>query len=618
MSEGLVERSSDYGQLIEEVFIDPIRTVVVVDDDYPTLDALLDKELGTSQAPWDKADTQRAREIMQFCHGRERPWLVEIHDGRLPSLTAEATAATHLHHSDLMILDYHLDKQHPSDGGKAIEILRSLAGNDHFNLVIVYTKGNEEQGGDISRVVQEIAVGLCTADTRFVMGEQGAKRINELLDEWEDERESIRSELMEWIGDATFVKARGIEDRNDRWQSICSWPELDGLKALLESAPPSVKAKKLEFKLALKWAFDRKQAELTAISKLSQCDYGNVDFDSRPDGTNWIRTDRLFVTVVSKEHQPDSLPSRLLTALQSWDPEPHRLLMSKMRAELDERGVLAEGKVLDKRLLQAGWLGELLVADPDRRTWNIHNAIGRHWEGLGDAIRADVTDFADRLASHLMGAGPDGAISRWYGSPIASYVACHLNRHACSKPVEGVHLTTGHVLQIESNLKAEQYWLCMSPACDLVPGQKKWGKGNFTPFAAVSLTEARSCADTLSDAADGNNLFLEIGGVLRCFRFVQPPKTQDGRIIAAHPKWEQMFAADMGKFGSINKSLSIARTSGNGDELGFNTCAAIVVAQLRYEYAINLLHRFGSTLSRVGLDFVGMTATPAGNGQTHP
>lgn len=29
-----------------------------------------------------------------------------------------------------------------------------------------------------------------------------------------------------------------------------------------------------------------------------------------------------------------------------------------------------------------------------------------------------------------------------------------------------------------------------------------------------------------------------------------------------------------------------------------------IVAQLRYEYALNLLQRFGSSLSRVGLDFV--------------
>lgn len=610
MSEGLVERSSEYGRLIEEVFIDPIRTVVVVDDDYPTLDALLDKELWTSQARWDRGDTQRAREIIQFCHGREHPWLVEIHDGRLPSLEAEATAATYLHHSDLMILDYHLDKQHPSDGGKAIEILRSLAGNDHFNLVIVYTKGNEEQGGDISRVVQEIAVGLCTADTRFVMGEQGAKRINELLDEWEDERESIRSELMEWIGDAIFVKARGIEDRNDRWKSICSWPELDGFKSLLESAPPSVKAKKLEFKLALKWAFGRKQAELTAISKLSQSDYGNVGLDSKPDGTNWIRTDRLFVTVVSKEHQPDSLPLRLLTALREWDPEPHRLLMSKMRAELDERGVLAEGRVLDKRLLQAGWLSELLVPEPDRRTLNIHNAIGRHWEGLGDAIRSDVTDFADRLASLLMDTVPEDALSRWFGSPAASEMKCHLNRHACSKPVEGAHLTTGHVLRLEDGLNSNQYWLCMSPACDLVPRQKNWGNGSFKPVAAVLLTKANKCIDTLSDAVGGNNLYLEIEGKLQCFRFADPP--------LSHPKWERMYVANQGRFKSAEKILSIALPSDAGGKLEFCSSTAMVVAQLRYEYALNLLHRFGNTLSRVGLDFVGMTATPAGNGQTHP
>ncbi|QFY43524.1 hypothetical protein F6R98_13595 [Candidatus Methylospira mobilis] len=34
-----------YRDLIKEVFIDPIRTAVVVDDEYPTLDKLLQKSI---------------------------------------------------------------------------------------------------------------------------------------------------------------------------------------------------------------------------------------------------------------------------------------------------------------------------------------------------------------------------------------------------------------------------------------------------------------------------------------------------------------------------------------------------------------------------------------------
>ena len=45
----------------------------------------------------------------------------------------------HLHQSDLLILDYQLDKSKSGDGTLAIQILRDLISNEHFNLVIVYT-----------------------------------------------------------------------------------------------------------------------------------------------------------------------------------------------------------------------------------------------------------------------------------------------------------------------------------------------------------------------------------------------------------------------------------------------------------------------------------------------
>jgi CheY-like chemotaxis protein len=162
MSEGAAGTASGYGRLIEEVFIDPIRTVVVVDDEFPTLDALLDKELGNPDRSWKPENAKRAQEIIRFCRDDKRRWLVEIHDGKPPtSIAAESEAASHLHQSDLMILDFHLDEKRPNDGGDAIRILRRLADNDHFNLVVVYTKGTGETGGDIPRIVREIALGVC-------------------------------------------------------------------------------------------------------------------------------------------------------------------------------------------------------------------------------------------------------------------------------------------------------------------------------------------------------------------------------------------------------------------------------------------------------------------------
>ena len=248
---------------------------------------------------------------------------------------------------------------------------------------------------------------------------------------------------------------------------------MQGLGALLENAPDTVKSK-LKLRLLAKWSLHRRQEALA--SELSAGNYGTVQFCPELDsGVNCIRTDTLFVTVVSKSNEPLSLPQTLLSALQHWNPAPHRLLMSKMRAVLDERGVLAEREVLDNQCLQAGWLEEYLTEDRDKRAWKIQGTINRHWEGLGDAIRADVTDFAERLATHLVSADRNDVPGRWFQSLDPADVKSHVNRYACSKQVEGFHLTTGHVFNIESEGAKETSWLCLSPACDLVPGQKSSG-----------------------------------------------------------------------------------------------------------------------------------------------
>jgi len=616
MSEG----AAGYGRLIEEVFIDPIRTCIVVDDEFPTLDALLDKEMGNSSLPWKPENVKQAREIIGLCRDEKHRWMVEIHDGpQPPSFAAEDKVASHLHQSDLMILDFHLDRKRPDDGSDAIGILRELADNDHFNLVVVYTKGYEGGGGDIARVVLEIAIGLCSPDERLIMQGKNLEVVENLLEEWGDVQQKITEKIEEEIDDGIFLKVRTQFPGDIDWKTVCSWPELQGLEALISDAPNGIRPK-LNLRQLAKWALHRRQIALAP--KLAPKEYGDVGSRHEPSSsTNWIRTDRLFVTVVSKTNKPSLLPEKLLTALRLWDPEPHRLLMSKMRAELDERGVLAEGEVLSDRCLQAGWLEEFLTTAPDQRSWKIKNTVNRHWEGLGDSIWTDVMGFAEQLADHLIADGRESALGKWYPSLAPADVKSHINRYSSSKPtVERGHLTTGHVFRFENGNSGGLYWLCLSPACDMVPGQKPSGwsgrLGDHIPFIAAELFKIKT-EKALSSACSGNHLFLEIDGELKCFSFTPPPVEKGGSEGARtpNPKWEQMFAANQGRFDAADKAVVIARASGGAEGLHFNTANACVVAQLRYEYALNLLQRLGANLSRVGLDFVEMPRNSEDDGQ---
>lgn len=621
MSEGNIGMTSGYGELIEEVFIKPIRTVVVVDDEFPTVDSLLDKEIGTAGLSWTSNNLERARQIIQFCRDDKHRWMVDIHDGRqLDALQVEGETAAHLHQSDLMILDFHLNKERPEDGGDAIGILRRLADNDHFNLVVVYTKGYGETGGEIPRVAREIAVGLSTEDARLIMPVERHEIVKKLIEEWEDTDVKIAEKISQAVDDGIYLKAKMLPPGKIDWSKVCLWDELLELKTLVENAPENLKSK---MSLFVMWALHRRQEILAA--KLSTNNLGTVGLDlGGASGVNWIRTDRLFVTVVSKSEEPSSLPDRLRTALHQWNPEPHRLLMSKMRAELDERGVLAEERVLGDRHLQAGWLNEYLTDDPDDRHWKVRSTVSRHWEGLGDAIKNDVVEFADRLAIHLRDAGRMEVVSRWYPSITLDEMTNSLNHYVSSKSaVEGGYLTTGHVLRLDGNTGDSRFWLCLSPACDLVPGQKNsgWHKRlkTHTPFIAVQLFDAKK-ENALQYASTGNYLFLKVDNEFKCFSFIPSSSANEEADVAraANPKWEQMFVAQQGRFQGEGNQLMIARAAGDENGLlAFMQESAQVVAHLRYEYALNLLHRLGANLSRVGLDFVGTPFNATGNGQAH-
>jgi len=621
------EGASTYEELIAEAYLRPIRSVVVVDDDFPTLDGMLSRELDPANPPFEPKDVKAVRDIIHFCHENERRWMVEVHDG----LPDNESTTSHFTQADLMILDFHLDRDHPSDPTKAINILRRLDDNDYFNLVIVYTKGVEEVGGDFARVVQEIAIGLCTEDERLVYEGRGLEKTVLDLEEWETEDEDIRRKILDAVDDGTFLRIRTSPPGDIEWTGILKLPEMQELKGLVDGAPKAMRSKLRSF---AKWAvYERQQILKQKMRRtIASKDFTSVAVGPHPRaGSNWIRTDRLFVTVVSKSDGASSLPEKLLAALKIWDPEPHRLLMSKMRAVLDERGVLAEGKVLDNKCLQVGWLKEYLSADANSRAWSIHTAIARHWEGLGDAIRAEMMEFAERLGQFLVAHDPGTVVSRWYLALNPADVSSHINRYACSKPVRDRHLAIGHVFRVGDSGKAQQFWLCLTPACDLEPGRIRPGwpgrLGSYLPFIAVELYPA-NLQKALDRADAGDHLFLEIDEQILVLSFT--PSSRKGHTnetgATPSPKWEQMFAADQGIFaGPDGRELTILRaaekevTDENEQkelQLMLCACSASVVAQLRYEYALNLLHRLGTTLSRVGVEFVSMSKLFPVNGQT--
>jgi len=609
MSKAVAAQAIQYRDLIKEVYINPIRTVVVIDDEFPSLDGMIAKELNEKGA-WSGTteNVTKVQEILHFC--RNEHWLVDVHDGNNIPFKDDEIIAPHLIHSDLMILDFNLN----DTGEKAIKILRKLASNNHFNMVVVYTSG------DTDAVARDIALGLTCADEKLIFFNGEEEKIKSQLGIWEDEDEEIIDKLNVEITEQVYLNYRAIKENGCK--QLLGQPEGKKIIALHQQRPKDLLIQPIDI---IKWLLSKKENEIK--DKLSVESLGHVSTASPETDIKWIRTDCLFVTVVNKHHQPDTLPDKLLDALDEWCPKPHRLLMSQMRFLMDDRGVIAESEILENNYLQAGWLMELLETKAQARKQVINNTVSKHWEALGDVLRKDISKFADKLTAHLKTRDTTEVIAKHCKikinieginakgdtfepekqsktsidpelKKIIKYINCYNN----TKPIDGYHLTTGQILELENEKTEKEYWICLSPACDLVPSQKTSGLSgrikDSMPFTAVELT--RIGEQKAIDEANRNIfLFLEIDKEILTFTF-----HRSGNLHSI-PVWEQMIAAKNGVFDPESKELQVFRPSQNAKSkhITMKKHTVRVVAQLQYEYALNLLQRFSATMSRVGLDF---------------
>ncbi|WP_299310145.1 response regulator receiver domain [uncultured Croceicoccus sp.] len=149
-----------YKDLVAEAFLSPIRSVLIVDDDYPTLHEILlsdsERKRQYGDKDWNRSSHSRARvrRVIEQFRGPGAPYMLDIHDGRSPSEETDEKKVGTLQQTDLLILDYILDKAKDDDGTASLRIAREALDNKHFNLILVHTKE------DLDDVFTEFALGL--------------------------------------------------------------------------------------------------------------------------------------------------------------------------------------------------------------------------------------------------------------------------------------------------------------------------------------------------------------------------------------------------------------------------------------------------------------------------
>ena len=584
-----MSESISFESLVREAYIDPIKSVLAVDDEYLSLDSFLQ-----NQVEKDQADVGRQYKVLQLA--RSKNWLVDILQG--PEPDNKERILKRLHQSDLLLLDYHLDKVQPDDPSTALSFLNSLNVNHHFNLIVVYT--NED---DLQKVKNEIFTRLAPA--AILDDYKPSQEANELVRDWEENGDLDLGELSD------VVKSSDIIHLFSLGRELDSDAHSDYLELILEPTWNNVKPAEIQKStlIDIYWLAAKKAVYRIKESGEFQGQSGiSVSKNIEP---GWVKTERLFISIVSKQQvEPDHVVESLEAALCDWSPTSHRLLLSKIKNQLDDHGQTFENHVLKCEHTTAGWLKQFAEIEEGREL-----TLKRLMEGLTNALadNSNIDEFANKLKARISQDGLPKVVESETSSRVdltrdkLRIMKC-LNAHICSTPPTGRHLVPGHIIEW-----GQEYWICLTPACDLVPEQqgKNW-QSNLGTYIPAKFAKLHPHEVYFKDVAEHNlvgRLNKEIKKKLHIL-FTLDDEVKGFSILKTKdsaPHWEQCFLGNEGHLRKTDDSLliNICRNyySSKEEKVITEEKKCRVVGQLRYEYALNLIGYLGENLTRIGLDF---------------
>lgn len=595
-----MDNLTSYSDLIGAAFINPLRSVMIIDDDYPTWEEIFDKdnwaqnEEGDLVSPnteknWTTNPTLPMDLIKQF-RDHDKGLLIDINDGRPPNAPSPDEIASHLFQSDLLVLDYQLEGEHMG-GERAINIATSLLTQDHFNLIVVHTNKD-----NLAEPYSEILLRLlepCEPDQKISSRVDKGK---EALEEFEDEgAATLTTDLKRKFLDQHYLFMRHqIVGKKAVGRLMKGDTPFEELSRIMDEAG----LPKQHFSNVLIWLFfDFQKRKAKSFGKRDNKLQWSVG-----DEVFWIRSERGFVTFARKKDTTD-LIGALQTALESWQPTPSRLLSAKYRHALDDFGVSAEDTALSNKHVFSRFYKDIINSEtgPQRQTL-IRQHTRQQTEQIGASIEEKIARFGMEIA-RLDNDEQNPFLSHYnvdLGNQEQAIKATYdFNHYVSTISVHGHHLTSGHIFELE-----EKKWIVVSPACDLVPGQKRMGFNEphtqHRPFIAIEL---HPCSNlTNEEINSGGFVFLKDSGEVKpyCTFARQSP------AIERLPKlgWQNFIALNDGVF-KEGYSLDLLRVVSKPKSLGSKKMRVTITSQLRSEFALNLIHRLGITMTRVGLSFVG-------------
>ncbi|MGM8228925.1 response regulator receiver domain [Cellvibrio sp. ARAG 10.3] len=617
MSEGLT-----FSDLVREAFIDPLRSVLIIDDQYPTWEEILNGVVdehalsngmhdGIPSKQWRTNPAAPLSVIKQF-RGRNPGFVIDIHDAELPPklIASEASEtptaiADHLHQSDLLVLDYNLEGESSGLGGTLARIiLQTVLRSKHFNLVVIHTGEH-----DLNQVLYDCLLSLmmpCSSEFSERL-QLEIEILNQKLQEMEDEGDFDRKQLHMFFGINEYIQYRLSDGK--RAELIREYMRGQGDLAALGDLATRLALKPGERRSFLCWAIREFEKERSTL--FSSAPHEGLAWMSATD-CKWLRTVGGFVTFVGKGSK--DLIDELLRALESWQPNPSRLLSAKYRHELNRIGVEAEDRTLLKSHVFAHFYSDICnlysqdLTEPARTRLTVAKLkehVARQSEAISFHIENEIVGFGEKIIKADMTAG--NLFSTFYGvdlsdSQVKRTAVAHYNSYISTLPLKKVddQLDSGHILDING-----EWWVCATPACDLQPNQNTiafiGNSDDLRPFTALRLNKVDIQCLSPGHINSGEYCFVEdepgeiVALGLRLLH-VLPTTPPSDKVT-----WRTFLAKSGGLIQQGH--IGLIRPKLQATNLVTEETSARVVSKLRYEYALNYIQKVGASVSRIGLGY---------------
>jgi hypothetical protein len=445
----------NYNDLVRKTFCDnAIRSVMMIDDEfipYPKLiQSLADGETishSTIQS------SQRAAALERFFQNERI--LCDLDD------STNHLEVERIRKSDLLIIDYHLEKQNPK---KTIEVLSGLKNSPHFNLAVVYTNEPSET------VWRQIAASLTQPQDVHMRIED--LNIDDITEFWDEKIENdvktnsglfslTKSEYLDYLFNRKIPNRLNVE--------LAKHQEI---KSKIKLLGPLICDYNIQNNQIVK---SNKNTDLTVFGD--------------KNGTQWMQSKNLFVCIHKKntdfENDPQRILETLINSLIDWHPSYYQLIQSEIQNQIEAESMSFNVIHQNDSFGQAAWLKEILKCD-DRESFNgkiktIYSSLAEDLffkfsknDALRDFINKIFTTYKDQFnQSGAKHTNLESFCAEKMGITISDDTSKDmyhaLNMNLSSKNYREKHISTGTVLFDESN---NDWYLCVSAACDMVPSQE--------------------------------------------------------------------------------------------------------------------------------------------------